>query len=310
MALVGETASAFLDLTLQVLPWFAVGTLTAALMQTFVPPRWAAGALSGRRGLPLAITAGAVLPGCSCTTMPLAIGLRGMIGPKLGTLTAFIFVSPLLSPITVALTWSLLGWQMTIARVIAALLGSAMIGLIINRSQQWFETGRLAPIAGADPATDACCDGTDDCSDAARNCREDQAAVERLWSNTRAIVREVSPYFLLGMLVAALLATAVPEDAVPDLLGGSSGIGAFALAAVIGIPLYVCEGEEVPLTYGLIGTGLGPGPAFTFLMGSVGTCIPTILMSRGIIGRRATYFYVGFWVLFAITAGLVFAAVV
>jgi uncharacterized protein len=306
MGLVSETASSFADLTLQVLPWFAVGTVTAVLIQTFVPPRWAAGALSGRRGLPLAIGAGAVLPGCSCTTMPLAIGLRGMIGPRLGTLTAFVFVSPLLSPITVALTWSLLGWEMTVGRVIAALAGSAIIGVVINRSQRWFEGGRLAPMAGADPAYDARCEeGSSGCEG------EADSGTGGSWArafvvNTTAVLRKVGPYFLLGMLVAALLASAVPEDALPGVLGGSSGIAAFALAAVVGIPLYVCEGEEVPLTYGLLATGLGTGPAFTFLMGSVGTCVPTILMSRGILGRRATDFYVGFWLLFAIVAGVVF----
>ncbi len=310
MGLVGETAGSFADLTLQVLPWFAVGTLTAALMQTFVPARWAAGALSGWRGLPLAITAGAILPGCSCTTMPLAIGLRGMIGPRLGTLTAFIFVSPLLSPITIALTWSLLGWEMTVGRVIAALVGSAMIGLIINRSQEWFEAGRLAPIAGGSPALDACGGSEDPCCDEAVDEIPHQSPARRLAGSITRIVREVSPYFLLGMLVAAVLTTAVPEDALPGLLGGSSGLAAFALAAVVGIPLYVCEGEEVPLTYGLIGTGLGSGPAFTFLMGSVGTCVPTVLMSRGIIGKRATYFYVGFWILFAIAAGALYGLLV
>jgi uncharacterized membrane protein YraQ (UPF0718 family) len=306
VGVLGETASSFADLTLQVLPWFAVGTLTAVLIQTFVPPRWAAGALSGWRGLPVAITAGAVLPGCSCTTMPLAVGLRGMIGPRLGTLTAFVFVSPLLSPITVALTWSLLGWQMTVGRVIAALAGSAIIGLVINRSQAWFEAGRLAPIAGADPAYDACCQEGSSCFDIGADRTGSGSWARALRLNTTAVLREVGPYFLLGMLVAAVLASAVPEDALPGVLGGSSGIAAFALAAVVGIPLYVCEGEEVPLTYGLLATGLGTGPAFTFLMGSVGTCVPTILMSRGILGRRATYFYVGFWILFAIAAGIAF----
>jgi uncharacterized membrane protein YraQ (UPF0718 family) len=41
-------------------------------------------------------------------------------------------------------------------------------------------------------------------------------------------------------------------------------------------------------------------------MGSVGTCVPTVLMSRGIIGKRATYFYLGFWILFAIVAGAIY----
>jgi uncharacterized protein len=276
-------------------------------MQTFVPPKWAAGALSGRRGLPIAITAGAVLPGCSCTTIPLAAGLRGMAGPRIGTLTAFIFVSPLLSPITVALTWSLLGWQMTVARVIAAIGGSALLGVLINRFEARFRPRRLAPIAGADPAYDEACAASDTCSD------EDprrNSPLARLSNTVASILRTVLPYLLVGMVAAAILSTAVPEDAIPDLLGGSTGLAAFALAAVVGIPLYVCEGEEVPLTYALTSAGLGNGPAFTFLLGSVGTCIPTVLMSRGIIGPRATYAYLAFWIAFALAAGLVFGALV
>lgn len=306
IGLVTDTLSSFADLMLLVLPWFAAGTVTAVLVQTFVPPRWAASALSGRRGLPVAITAGALLPGCSCTTMPLAAGLRGMAGSRIGTLTAFIFVSPLLSPITIALTWSLLGWQMSVARVIASLGGAAILGLLINRFEPCFRPPTLLPIAGADPAYDACCDAGDPCPEGKVAHR---AALGRLASSVWSILYSVVPYFLLGMAVAAVLSTALPEDAVPGLLGGSSGVAAFALAAVVGIPLYVCEGEEVPLTYALTSTGLGAGPAFTFLLGSVGTCIPTVLMSRGIVGSRATYFYLFFWIAFALAAGIVFGAV-
>lgn len=285
------------------LPWFAIGTLSAAIAVAFIPPRWTAATLSGRRGLPVAITAGAVLPGCSCTTMPLAAGIRGMAGPQIGTLTAFIFVSPLLSPITIALTWSLLGWEMSLARVIAALGGSAVLGLAINRFQARF-AAPLPPMAGADPSYDACCDDG--------SCTEpgsvSGSARHRLLGSLASILRSVTPYFLLGMAVAAVLSTAVPENAIPEVLGDSSGLAAFALAAVVGIPLYVCEGEEVPLTYGLVTAGLGAGPAFTFLLGSVGTCILTLLMSRGIVGPRATHIYLGFWIAFAVLAGLALGA--
>jgi uncharacterized membrane protein YraQ (UPF0718 family) len=81
--------------------------------------------LGGRAGLPIAIVAGALMPGCSRTTMPIVMGLRGMRGPRLGSLAALVFVAPLLRPITVVLTWSVLGWRMTVARVVAALAGSA-----------------------------------------------------------------------------------------------------------------------------------------------------------------------------------------
>ena len=59
----------------------------------------------------------------------------------------------------------------------------------------------------------------------------------------------------------------------------------------------------MPITFALLARGLGQGPALTFLLGSVGTCIPTMLMSKNIIGRRATISYVVFWFLFAIGSG-------
>ena len=301
---VGE---AFGELMLMVLPWFAVGTLTAALIETFVPVAWAERALGGRSGLPAAVTAGAVLPGCSCTTMPLAAGLSGLPGASVGTLTAFVFVSPLLSPITVLLTLSLLGWEMTTARVLASLGGSLLIGLIINRYESHFRPQRrLLPVAGGSPEADRCCEAA--CGPTNREMTPSRWG--ELAGNARRILRTVVPYFLAGMLVAAVLSALVPEDAVPELLGGSSGIWAFALAAAVGIPLYVCEGEEVPLTVGLLAAGLGPGPSLTFLLGSVGTCVPTLLMSRGILGERATAFYLAFWIVFAISVGAAYQALV
>jgi uncharacterized protein len=299
--------AAFAELMLTVLPWFALGTLTAAAMETFVPTAWAQRVLTGRAGLPAAVTTGAVLPGCSCTTMPLAAGLSGMAGSQVGTLTAFVFVSPLLSPITVLLTLSLLGWEMTAARVVAALGGSLVIGLIINRYQGRFRTDpQLQPVRGGSPLADAC----GDCSCEPSPSEPGSGVWIELGRSARRILRSVLPYFLIGMLAAAVLSALVPEDAVPSLLGDAGGLWAFALAAAVGIPLYVCEGEEVPLTVGLLAAGLGPGPSLTFLLGSVGTCVPTLLMSRGILGERATAFYLAFWIAFAIGVGAVYQALV
>jgi uncharacterized membrane protein YraQ (UPF0718 family) len=111
------------------------------------------------------------------------------------------------------------------------------------------------------------------------------------------------------MLIAAALSALLPEEAIPGFLGGSSGFWAYVLAALVGIPLYVCEGEEVPITYALVARGLGPGPALTFLLGSVGTCVPTMLMAGNIIGRRATVFYIVLWFVFAIVSGILLQSI-
>lgn len=302
MQTLDEFFSHFGSLTLTVLPWLAVGVLAATAIEVFVPERWTSRLLAGRRGLPVAIATGALMPGCSRTTMPLAMGLRGMAGQRLGNLTALIFVAPLLSPITITLTWSVLGWRMTVARLIASLAGAALLGAFINRYERWFEPHPpLRPIMGA--AVDDC--ATDDCcgpSEAAMA----PTALRRLADTAPRIVRRVIPYFVVGIALAALVATVLPEDAIPKLVGGSAGPFAYLVAAVAGAPLYVCQGEEVPLTYAVLATGLGSGPALTFLLGSVGMCLPTVIMSRAILTPRVTYTYVPFWIAFTILAGAAF----
>jgi uncharacterized membrane protein YraQ (UPF0718 family) len=302
-----QVLARFGSLSLSVAPWFALGVVAAAVVQTFVPQRWAARLLGGRGGLPAAITAGALLPGCSRTTMPLAMGLRGIGGARLGSLTALVFVAPLLSPITVALTWSLLGWRMTLARVIAALAGSALIGAVINRYEPWFEARSRPRIMGADPALDRGCNDHA-CAPTPTQVGAEPAAFSRLATNAAHTLRRVLPYFLAGMALAATVSALLPEDAIPTALGGASGAWAYLLAAVAGAPLYVCQGEEVPLTYAVLAAGVAPGPALTFLLGSVGMCLPTVVMSRGVLAPRVTYAYIAFWITFAIATGITFQA--
>jgi uncharacterized membrane protein YraQ (UPF0718 family) len=236
--------------------------------------------------------------------MPVAIGLRGSGGARLGSLTALVFVAPLLSPITVALTWSVLGWRLTVARVIAALLGSALLGAMINRFEPWFEgTRRLPRIAGASPEIDDCCGHSCARSDEPSG---EATAWARLMGNGVNRLRRLLPYFVAGMALAAAISTLLPEDAIPKALGGAGGPWIYLFAAVAGAPLYVCQGEEVPLTYALLATGIAPGAALTFLLGAVGMCLPTVVMSRGILTARVTYVYVAFWLSFVILAGLTF----
>lgn len=306
------TGQEFLLLTLKVLPFFLLGAATGAAVQAVVPPRWAARLFggAGQRPVYAAVAAGALLPGCSCATMPMAAGIQRSTAARLGTIAAFIFVSPLLSPVTVALTWGMLGWRMAAARVAASLLGAMCLGFLVNRFEGWFMVGvaEASPPASA-PAAAELCGGApvgDESHGVPADATRPGAGRVAFWPALTAILRSITPYFLLGMLIAAALSALLPEAAIPRFLGGSSGPWAYVLAALVGIPLYVCEGEEVPITYALLIRGLGEGPALTFLLGSVGTCVPTMLMARRVIGQRATACYVAFWLAFAILAGVAF----
>ncbi|MEM4380370.1 MAG: permease [Thermoplasmatales archaeon] len=287
----------FIGLTLKVTPYFLLGVIFGAALQTYSKGDLAFRYLSrGNSSIINASILGAILPGCACATMPMAEGLKRQ-GANLGTVTAFIMMSPLLSPITIAMTYGMLGWKITVARVVFPFIGSIALGVVLNYLEKFRASGfnipasnpkfiRVLPVTGNPVLSSSCYMETE----------------KSFWRSFGSIVRGLSKYFLVGMLFASVLTTIVPEDSISKYII-FSGFTAYLVAAMIGIPLYVCEGEEVPITFSLLKIGLDVGPAFTFLMGSVGTCIPTMIMAQKIIGKKATLLYVVSWFVFAIGSG-------
>lgn len=290
--MVFRIAEEFFTLLITVLPYFIIGTSVGALLEVYLKPSIAYKYL--HKGLLSVINAtvlGAILPGCSCATMPMAEGLRRK-GASLGTVGAFIMVSPLLSPITVILTYGMLGLKFTVARIIFSLTGAIMLGFIFN----FLEKIGLAGFKGSNTHEEnsECCQP---------NSAFKNIGFIRSYVN---ILRSLGKYFLLGMFIASLLNSLVPEDAIHQYIG-SRGTFAYLLAVIVGIPLYVCEGEEIPITLSLLRLGLGRGPSFSFLLASVGTCVPTMIMAQKVIGKRPTLFYILGWLIFAVTSGLLFS---
>lgn len=277
----------FFSVTITVVPYFVLGTVLGAWVDSCVKPSFAFRYLNkGISSVINAVLLGAVLPGCACATMPMADGLRRK-GAGLGTVSAFIVVSPLLSPHTLILTYGMLGLKFAAARVVFSLSGAVLLGLLLNDLEERKVRGFGFPAL------------------AQARCEDMEAGGMGFWRNLRDITMDLGKYFLLGMLIASLLTVFIPAGAIPRYIG-SSGAFAYIAAALVGIPLYVCEGEEIPLTLALLKLGLGAGPSLTFLLGAVGTCVPTMMMAPKIIGKGATILYVTGWFGFAIASGWLF----
>ena len=87
----------FIGLLADALPWFLGGAILGAALEAFLPTAWATALarLAPRINPPRHVCWRRSLPGCSMTTMPLAAALKAC-GARLGTLTAFIMISPIL----------------------------------------------------------------------------------------------------------------------------------------------------------------------------------------------------------------------
>jgi uncharacterized protein len=291
MPVLEVTALIFLHLLLEAVPLFLLGAVLGAALEAWLKPGWIEGWIgSGHRSVAAAVLAGAVLPGCAMSTMPLAQSLRRR-GAALGSLTAFIMIAPILSPHTMFLTATLVSVPMAIGRVVLSLIVTLVLGTVLNAMER---RGRLVPAAnlnGVDRGelSSECVStvGDNECCAAGPsllNVSPWRRFAAQLWSN----IRSLTPYLLGGLFVAALISATVPTETIHKYLRG--GWTAYLFASLIAFPIYVCDGGEIPLTRALLAMGVGPGPAFSFMLASVGTCLPTIAMATRIIGWRATVY--------------------
>ena len=78
----------------------------------------------------VASVSGAILAVCSCTILPLFTSIYKR-GAGLGPAVAFLYSGPAISILSIILTWSILGTEMGIARMIGAIVFAVVIGLIM-----------------------------------------------------------------------------------------------------------------------------------------------------------------------------------
>ncbi|MCU0975848.1 MAG: permease [Steroidobacteraceae bacterium] len=129
------------------------------------------------------------------------------------------------------------------------------------------------------------------------------------WSYTKQIV----PLLLAGVLVAGFLLGRpghegiIPSAWVAAMVGGNS-IGANIFAAVAGALMYFATLTEVPILQGLIGNGMGQGPALTLLLAGPALSLPSVIVINTIFGLRRTATYVALVVVMSTLTGWLYGA--
>jgi uncharacterized membrane protein YraQ (UPF0718 family) len=282
----------FSHMFLEALPFFVVAMVVAALLETKINvDRFLDPIIKSRFSVLWASLMAGVLPGCACATVPLAEILKKK-NANLATTGAFLLVSPLLGPHTVILTYAFLGLKFTVFRIVAAILGGVLIGFVFSLCE------KKGILSMPEAKAASCCSKKSGCGT-----NEPLRFWPTLWDSTKTF----GGYFALGIAIAALLKAVVPMELIPTYLG--SGVLAILVAVFMGIPIYVCEGEEIPITKALLHLGLAPGAGFAFMMGAVGTCIPTMLMAKKVIGGKPIVIYASYFFVFAFLCGIAFSAI-
>jgi uncharacterized membrane protein YraQ (UPF0718 family) len=93
------------------------------------------------------------------------------------------------------------------------------------------------------------------------------------------------------------------------LVGGNS-LGANAFAAIAGALMYFATLTEVPILQGLLGSGMGQGPALTLLLAGPALSLPSMIVINSVIGPKKTAAYVGLVVVLSALVGWRYGAFV
>lgn len=127
--------------------------------------------------------------------------------------------------------------------------------------------------------------------------------------------KQIMPLLLAGVLVAGLLLGRpgaeglIPSGWISSLVGGNS-LWANLFASVVGAFMYFATLTEVPILQGLIGAGMGKGPALALLLAGPALSLPNMLVIRSVLGTKKTLAFVALVVVMATISGLIFGALV
>ena len=130
---------------------------------------------------------------------------------------------------------------------------------------------------------------------------------------TWGFAKQILPLLLIGVLIAgALLGRPGEEGLLPSrwvasAVGGNS-LRANLFASIAGAFMYFATLTEVPILQGLLGAGMGDGPALALLLAGPALSLPNMLVIRSVIGTKKTLVYISLVVVMATISGMVYGS--
>jgi len=270
-------------------PWLLLGAAVAGLMHLLVPAGRLQQLLRGRGSLLASVLVGIPLPLCSCSVIPVGIGLRKE-GASRGAAVGFLISTPQTGIDSILVSGSLLGWPFALFKVGAALVMGLLGG---GLTQRFGQDGPEDQPAATDPksVTSAPMSVGHRISEAIMHSVE--------------LIRSIWRWLVIGILVSACISWLLPADQLTG-VAGTSGLTAMLITLVISLPLYVCATASVPIAAALVGSGLPAGAAMVFLMAGPATNLATLGAVYRTFGMRTTGLYLFTMIAGSIAAGLLF----
>ncbi|MGB9131576.1 MAG: permease [Methanosarcina sp.] len=279
----------FVEIAVELTVLFIGITFLVGLIQEYVSDETIKKALGGRHrfiGSILGAGFGALTPFCSCSTIPLLLGMLNA-GVPFAAAMAFLFSSPLLNPVIISLFVILLGWKVAALYFAVTFVCAIIISLLLD----WL--GFASQVKSAAVIRGGC-----DCQQAT----DARSRVQRSARFAFNLFRQLMPYLLIGAGIGAFIHGFVPTEIVSRLAGPSNPL-AVPVAAIVGIPLYIRAETMIPIGLALIEKGMSVGAVLALIIGGAGASIPELALLSAIFKKRLLAAFVATVFAIAVAAG-------
>ncbi|HEX9038289.1 MAG TPA: permease [Ktedonobacterales bacterium] len=222
---------------------------------------------SGVRGNLYAALLGAATPFCTCTALPLFLGMLEVEAP-LGPAVSFLLASPTINLGAVALLFVVFGWRVALFYLAVCLAAAVLVGWLLGRTPRkdalrdylWFEEDEPEKTTT-------------------------RVALRRAAGLGGRLTWKFLPWLALATAAGLLIDWLIPTSTVAR-LGAVGVVLAIPLAAALGGLIYADILLLIPLGYALIQHGLPTPVALTFMIAASGLSLPEVAALTRILKPR------------------------
>lgn len=228
----------------------------------------------GLAGNALAALLGAATPFCTCTAVPLFLGMLEVEVP-LGPAVSFLLASPTINLGAIVLLFVVFGWRVALFYAAACLIAAISVGWALGRFPR-----ALALRDYFWPDEDDPPPGTS------------RIALRKAVSLSRQLTRKLLPWLALATLAGVLIDALIPTRTVANLGVFGVGIGVPA-AALLGSIIYADILLLIPIGFALIQHGAATPVVLTFMLAASGMSLPEMVVLGRILQPRVVLLFLG-----------------
>lgn len=258
--------------TIKIFILLAVIIFSVSIIRSFIPPEKIRNILANKHtywGNFLASLLGIITPFCTCSAIPLFLGLL-KAGVPIGATFSFLVSSPMINEVAIVMLLGIFGWKIAALYIISGLIIANISGIIIGHLnlQHLIEPFALNQINNNLEQKITCPDKLIE----ARNYTWD-------------IIKKVWLYIILGIALGAWIHGYVPVGFLTNYLGADKWY-AVPLATIIGIPLYSNAAGIIPLVGTLTEKGVSLGTSLSFMMSVTALSMPEFIILKRVMKTK------------------------